>query len=114
MTYLLTFLITGLLCLIAQALLVYTKIGFLKLFILIICSGAILTFFDVMAYFEAYVTASIMTAGLVIYYGLLGLFAGDPSLIVGFIVMILCILICAIIVGVSKKINNEETTMNNE
>ena len=108
MQYLLTFLITGLLCIIAQLLLANTKIGFLRLLILVICAGVMLTFLGVMSHFEEYVTVSIMTAGQVIFYGMRDLLLnGNPTTLLGFIIMITCILICSVIVGVLKKIKEE-------
>jgi hypothetical protein len=108
MQYLYAFLGSGLLCLLAQLLLVNTKLGFVNTLIIAICAGVVLTFFGIMAPIVEFggggIIVSITDAGEAIFLGLAALLNGEPARLVGFLTMVAGVFISSIIFGLAKRV----------
>jgi stage V sporulation protein AE len=103
MIYIKAFIASGLLCLLGQILLVNTRLGFIKIFILSVCAGAALTAVGIMdrvtGFGMAGIFVTIMDVGEALYAGFTAMLGGNLSGIKGFVILILSVFIIGIIFG---------------
>lgn len=118
MEYLSAFVASGILCLVAQILLVNTPLGFVNVLVACICTGVVITFLGLMDPITHFggggIIVSIMDAGEGIFSGMYHAFSGThapffpdqppAAWIIAFIVMVSCVFITGIVVGLAKPL----------
>jgi hypothetical protein len=97
----------GLLCMLVQMLMVNTRLGFSKLFILVICGGVVLDMFGLVQpmldFGQAGIIVTVLDAGKAMYTGTLAALNGKPESIINFWIMLGCVFIVSAICGFIKK-----------
>ena len=110
MIFLQAFLVGGVFCFLGQLLFANTKLGFVKIFMICITLGVLLTAFGwmdpIVQFGGAGMMMSIIDAGEGLYWSMVTLFSGAPAVLIRFVVMIALVLasglICGFLTGLRK------------
>ena len=114
MEYVITFLTTGVICLLGQILFANTKLGAVRFFMIMISLGAIFSALGIMNVLNGWAGGGIgvmtLAAGDGMFGGAMGLLTGDPSTFLLLWLMLVCVFatanICAALVKMGGKKND--------
>ncbi|MDR1515879.1 MAG: SpoVA/SpoVAEb family sporulation membrane protein [Synergistaceae bacterium] len=118
MIYAKAFIASGLLCLIGQLLMANTKLGFVRIFTIGICSGVVLTAFGLMTPIVNFglggIIVSVVDAGEALYAGFRTAMDGNFSPIIGFWIMIAGVFSVGIISGLTMGLSSKNKAVNDK
>ena len=112
MVYLQAFILGGILCFLGQLLFVNTKLGFVKIFMICITLGVILSAVGVMGpmgkFGGAGLIISIVDAGEGLYWSMVALLSGNPLILIRYAIMIAIVLVTGLICGFLTHVRQKD------